>query len=529
VTNIIGTAINNSALIIPAGGAGKSQLTGEPALPLRGDKLTATFAMLFQNAENSLAGEVSESEAAVLSESNDEEQPNFDLLGFAAANGMFVGNQANTAPTAKADNQASTVSTVDSEAGTVMRTMIPTYGVQAETQNSESMQVNTGASESGFGSVMNQKAVSETTTSHSGTRVLDEVNGLQQNSTGAKAQGTAGQNASTSQRSFEMVGTEADSVLNVRFGQNNADTFQRDLKAIRAELDVRTGFRHSNVVNHNVDVVNTGTSAVSENHTGKNIGSEDSSELNFRSTGKEHGRAFMLRDESNGQFSVSQPVAGKAIDNGHEPGANFFSRNAGTDLDGNETDFEFPFKDKSSVATEKVDAFNAATVQSSSQVQSSAVSGIEAKTEEAQTMNSIVAQLETPIKREASKGENTSFRIKLKPEGLGEVTVDLKHDAGKLEVLIKTELSSTRELISEGINTLKNALTSDNAQKAVLTSLIVEQDGRQFNGFQQGSFSENRQSHSEHSGSTFGGFHEATERRVQATAKYRTGLIDYTV
>lgn len=88
----------------------------------------------------------------------------------------------------------------------------------------------------------------------------------------------------------------------------------------------------------------------------------------------------------------------------------------------------------------------------------------------------IVRQLSEPIKNEAKRNTDTEFSIKLKPEGLGEVLVGLKHRAGKLDIEIKTSLMSTKELISSCLETLKRELVTGSGQKFRLSSLTVIQE-----------------------------------------------------
>ncbi len=545
MTVIVGTAINNP-LFIPASGANLQ--TGEAVLPMP-DEETA-FAMLFQNAENGLTADIvtGEGEAAfsgkpiVLKQQKDEQQ-DLNLLGFAAVNFLMSNPKENPVPE-KTDGKATTVSVgaVDSEvSGKPTNALNPAFMnervqvskvSQAEPEQVQSFKASFNTA---FGT--NPEVVPEGTVQADSSVVLEKAslgragrkdflaNIHPEQKSAAKA--LVGQNsgvmnqavsmnpeaktepkraaffvefsdgasenavkdisvpaespASLQSVSFGRVVTEEETAANPQL-QDNA--FQSNLKAIRTELEAKTGLRQSKAESMNVDTL-----------------------TDFKPIGDVAAKQTQPQDIENTDGLAAESKTVQSAGTKTKPG------------------FELSFRENADTGTERLSDLNTETVQNSAQVQGS--SAAEVQETKKQTVDDLAAQLEAPIKREASKGVNTSLKIKLKPEGLGEVTVDLKHVSGKLEVTIKTEMSSTKELISEGINTLRNALSTDDGPKALtLASLTVEQDGRQ--SFGQSGFGGDRQRWG-FSGSTLNSFRETDGQKTCSTARFKTGLIDYTV
>lgn len=73
----------------------------------------------------------------------------------------------------------------------------------------------------------------------------------------------------------------------------------------------------------------------------------------------------------------------------------------------------------------------------------------------------IVSQLSEVIRNRAGRGDISTFKIRLKPEGLGEVTVKLIKNREQIEVELSARLNSTRELIARDLDTLRVALNTD--------------------------------------------------------------------
>lgn len=147
----------------------------------------------------------------------------------------------------------------------------------------------------------------------------------------------------------------------------------------------------------------------------------------------------------------------------------------------------------------------------------------------------VVPQLAGAIKKEAVKNLDKTFSIKLKPEGLGKVTVDLKHETGKLHISIKTELSETKELISQGINSLRHEImTAESGIRTYeLSSLTVEQEPNSFySTFSGGQYTGSRENGQSYENSSGGSFYNPTsdyseKDKSDYVKKHRMGLIDY--
>lgn len=142
----------------------------------------------------------------------------------------------------------------------------------------------------------------------------------------------------------------------------------------------------------------------------------------------------------------------------------------------------------------------------------------------------VLSQISEAIKNQAEKNIDSTFKIKLKPEGLGEVTVELKHGSEKIDITIKTELSSTNELVSEGLNSLKSLLMSvKGTTNYQISSLSLEQGGSNsgpmFTGGQYSGNKEGAGGGSGQGGNNSSDTHQKHEPVM--VSKYRLGLIDY--
>lgn len=84
-------------------------------------------------------------------------------------------------------------------------------------------------------------------------------------------------------------------------------------------------------------------------------------------------------------------------------------------------------------------------------------------------------QLSNSIKAGVENNEYSQFKMKLKPEGLGEVVIKLSHKSDGIEVELSAELPSTKELISKDLDTLRARLNSDTGEKQYqFTSVTVD-------------------------------------------------------
>lgn len=153
-------------------------------------------------------------------------------------------------------------------------------------------------------------------------------------------------------------------------------------------------------------------------------------------------------------------------------------------------------------------------------------------------LDEVVSRLAGPIKKEALSGKDASFKIKLRPEGLGEVTVDLKHSGDNLSIAIKTEFTSTKELIETGLDSLKRALSDTSGQNQFsIGSITVENkeagfgsaflDNRSNN---QSGFSQYESSNTQRKADSF----EKSERVAETKSTqqtyskaYKSGMFDY--
>ena len=73
----------------------------------------------------------------------------------------------------------------------------------------------------------------------------------------------------------------------------------------------------------------------------------------------------------------------------------------------------------------------------------------------------VASQLADAIRGRAQGGDESEFRLRLKPEGLGEVMVRLRKTSDRIDVELVAELKSTRELISRDLDALRVALAAD--------------------------------------------------------------------
>jgi len=506
VNVIVGTTIQN-ALLIPAGDAGASRKAGAGTLPMPNDSLAATFEKLFANAESGLGAESKGivGEDAVSEQDDGQEQPNPALFGFAAANCMLTGGRTEvSAQNAKAaETAALTVEKADSVIGAASLLVDAGLSVEAEHDPAQGLRA-TGALKFGI-----TERSSEGNAEHNRTpneRFAAGFEGTQANaasSSVSRAPDTAKPDAVRHSFAFEPVIAE-----NAKPEQPQI-AFQIDWKAIQTELDIKTGFRINSAVGQ----------TIAENLKKSN---------SLPNAGMTAGEQVQPKAETQPHAVFEPEGLTDAVNANCESDAKIvFSPDSGANTPKAESVQTEPEKfDEFGVQTGKVQDLNAAA-QGSAFVHSSAAA--EAANTQPKPTEGVVRQLEAPIKKEAAKGTDTSFKIKLKPEGLGEVTVDLRHVAGKLEVTIKTELSSTKALISENIQTLRNALSADDGPKALsLAFLTVEQDERQFGAFSQSGFAGERHSQPG-SGNTFGLRAAAEQSKNSGTARYRTGLIDYTV
>ncbi|OGO93415.1 MAG: hypothetical protein A2Y17_04365 [Clostridiales bacterium GWF2_38_85] len=145
----------------------------------------------------------------------------------------------------------------------------------------------------------------------------------------------------------------------------------------------------------------------------------------------------------------------------------------------------------------------------------------------------LVPQLTNAIRREAVKEEGIStFKLKLKPEGLGEVTVHLSREQGKLEVMLKTELSQTKELITRGIDSLKvNLQNSVNTKNDISISISVEYEASNFDAMFAGGNQGRNQTEYKNKEVNYSGIDSETEKRTVFSNKsvYIKGSIDYKI
>ena len=81
--------------------------------------------------------------------------------------------------------------------------------------------------------------------------------------------------------------------------------------------------------------------------------------------------------------------------------------------------------------------------------------------------------IESAIKK-APVQDIPSITIKLKPDGLGKVVINLKKSSEKLEVVLTTEHNETNKLIKTKLNELKNELSSNITAKQTVTTVVLE-------------------------------------------------------
>jgi len=76
----------------------------------------------------------------------------------------------------------------------------------------------------------------------------------------------------------------------------------------------------------------------------------------------------------------------------------------------------------------------------------------------AQRSPEIYTQLSGAVKTAAEKSDVSVFKLKLKPEGLGEVTVKLSRSRDRIDVELSAELASTKKLIEGELENLRVSL-----------------------------------------------------------------------
>lgn len=100
----------------------------------------------------------------------------------------------------------------------------------------------------------------------------------------------------------------------------------------------------------------------------------------------------------------------------------------------------------------------------------------------------ILSQVKTGITQNLSMGKN-EFVVKLKPEGLGEITVKLVETGGKMALSIMTSNAHVASLLNNNISELQNSLRQYNTE---VHEVVEQQAYAQDSGFQQ-SFAEQQQ------------------------------------
>lgn len=134
---------------------------------------------------------------------------------------------------------------------------------------------------------------------------------------------------------------------------------------------------------------------------------------------------------------------------------------------------------------------------------------------------------------ESMRGEMSEFKIRLKPEGLGEVTVKLKSVGERLEVELSAKLHSTRQLIAREIEALQGTLSESASSRFKVVSVMLDGSMAEgaFVGFAGGGYSRGGreyqmwESESEHRAPSKAG----GKRQVAAIRGYTGRLIDYVV
>ena len=80
------------------------------------------------------------------------------------------------------------------------------------------------------------------------------------------------------------------------------------------------------------------------------------------------------------------------------------------------------------------------------------------------TFSQIISQVKTGIVENLNVDKQRELIIKLRPEGLGEVTVKMIENAGKVSLSITTNSQYAQNAISSELNTLREALKPYNAE-----------------------------------------------------------------
>lgn len=147
---------------------------------------------------------------------------------------------------------------------------------------------------------------------------------------------------------------------------------------------------------------------------------------------------------------------------------------------------------KDTVGTETAIDIDALQRQIDAQRTSGEVSGAQAQ--EA-TPADTAQQLKENILKNLSSGEN-EFTVKLKPESLGEITVNMVEKDGKISLSILTASAQTAKLLNESVEALKNALRPLQAEVREIVTRPEQPSetpqggffGSGFEGFQQQQF-----------------------------------------
>jgi flagellar hook-length control protein FliK len=130
----------------------------------------------------------------------------------------------------------------------------------------------------------------------------------------------------------------------------------------------------------------------------------------------------------------------------------------------------------------------------------------------------------------SSNSDSSLFSLKLKPDGLGEVLVKINRKSNKLEVEIRAELLSTKDLIAKELDTLRVQLNSDISTKPYqFATVTVDNDAYSsnlaFSGSQSGQSGHNSNNNSNELNQTKYAVKDETEQQVGAI--YKSRLIDY--
>lgn len=113
--------------------------------------------------------------------------------------------------------------------------------------------------------------------------------------------------------------------------------------------------------------------------------------------------------------------------------------------------------------------------------------GVQHETDDIALKQDVVDQVQSRVALNLKEG-NDEFVMKLRPEGLGEITVKMvMQEGGKIVVNIQTQSQEAKAILSQEMNQLKSSLLAYNTEVGEITSYVSNEGFYQQSAYQHGS------------------------------------------